>query len=132
MRHLSPHRHLAILSIVLGCVAASCSSDSANNSNKSTNTSTATTSPPNSAVSSAVSSPVTMSTGVFGGARSAACETDLDQMETVVDSYLALNGGTEVTESELVQQGLLREESVLHDIGPGATVIPSPGGGCVS
>ena len=125
MRHLSPQRHLAILSIVLGCVAASCSSDSANNS---TNNSTATTPPP----TSAVNSPVTMSTGVFGGARSAACETDLDQMETVVDSYLALNGGTEVTESELVQQGLLREESVLHDIGPGATVIPSPGGGCVS
>lgn len=102
---------LALFVIVLSCgFATSCSSDAG----------TATT------------SPVTMSTGLFGGAHSAACDTDLDLIETVVESYLALNGGSEVTEDQLVQQGLLREQSVLHDIGPGATVIPSPTGGCVS
>jgi hypothetical protein len=112
---------LAIFSVVVGCcVAASCSSGSA------TSTSTSASTTP------ATSSPATMSTGFFGGAHSAACETDLQQMQTTVESYLALNGGTEVTEAELVQQGLLREESVLHDIGPGATVIPSPTGGCLS
>ena len=112
---------LALFVIVIGCGwVTSCSSDSP------------ATTPITTPVSIPVSSPVTMSTGMFGGAESAACATDLDQMETVVESYLALNGGNEVTEALLVQQGLLREESVLHDIGPGATVIPSPTGGCVS
>ena len=112
---------LALFVIILGCAfATSCSSDSAST--------TPTTTPATARPSSAV----TMSTGAFGVARSAACDTDLNLMETVVESYLALNGGSEVTETQLVQQGLLREESVLHDIGPGATVIPSPTGGCVS
>lgn len=78
----------------------------------------------------AADTPATPGTGVFGSARSAACETDLQLLLTEVDAFLALNGGTEVTEDQLVAQGLARERSTLHDIGPGATVIPSPTGGC--
>lgn len=69
-------------------------------------------------------------TGAFGATQSAACETDLQLVETQVDAYLAINGGTDVTEAEIVAQGLGREPSTLHDIGPGGTVIPAPGGGC--
>jgi hypothetical protein len=115
------HVRLALFSVLLACCAtASCSSGST----RSTSTSTSTT--------QVAPSAQTQSTGFFGGAHSAACDTDLQMMETAVDAYLAFNGGTEATEAALVQQGLLREESVLHDIGPGATVIPSPTGGCLS
>lgn len=82
--------------------------------------------------SSPTSSPATVSTGVFGNTQSAACDTDLTLMETAVESYLVLNGGTEVTEAGLVEQGVVREPSTLHDIGPNATVVPSPTGGCAS
>ena len=120
---------LAIVSVVIGCcVVASCSSGSAGGATTSTSTSTGVTTTTTQAATNAQ----TQSTGFFGGAHSAACGTDLQMMEVAVDAYLALMGGTEATEAELVQQGLLREESVLHDIGPGATVIPSPTGGCVS
>ncbi len=118
---------LIVTVILIGCgLVTSCSKDSA------ATTPTPATAPATTATTIPTSSAVTMSTGVFGVARSAACDTDLNLMETVVESYLALNGGSEVTETQLVQQGLLREESVLHDIGPGATVTPSPTGGCVS
>ena len=125
MRSFGTRGGQTVISIMLCCIAAACSSSAASTSTSTSTSTSASTS------TSTPSAPVTMSTGVFGNARSAACDTDLNQMEMVVDSYLALNGGTEVTEHELVQQGLLREESVLHDVGPGGTVIPSPNGGCV-
>ena len=110
--------------LVLG-VAGCSSNDTASNDTASNDT----TSP---AQSSPTSSPVTLSTGVFGNTQSAACATDLTLMETAVESYLVLNGGTEVTEAGLVEQGVVREPSALHDIGPNATVVPSPTGGCAS
>ena len=135
-RHNS-QRTLAPLAILLfGALATSCASDKGAATTTTattappttTATTTATTAPP---TTTATSSAATMSTGFFGGAHSAACDTDLDLVQTAVESYLAINGGTEVTEAQLVQQGVMREESTLHDIGPGATVIPSPAGGCI-
>ena len=67
---------------------------------------------------------------MFGVTQSAACETDLQLVETQVDAYLALNGNSEVTEDQIVAQGLGRGPSVLHDIGPGASIVPAPGSGC--
>ena len=126
-RHNS-QRTLAPLAILLfGALATSCASDKGAATTTTTAT-TAATAPP---TTTATSSAATMSTGFFGGAHSAACDTDLDLVQTAVESYLAINGGTEVTEAQLVQQGVMREESTLHDIGPGATVIPSPAGGCI-
>ena len=68
--------------------------------------------------------------GVFGVTQSAACETDLQLLETQVDAYLALNGGSEATEDDIVAQGLARAPSTLHDIGPDASIVPAAGSGC--
>ena len=70
--------------------------------------------------------------GAFGGTHSAACDTDLTAVQTAVEAYFAINGGQDVTEAQLVQAGLLRQESTLHDIGPQGTVVASPTGGCAS
>lgn len=68
--------------------------------------------------------------GVFGVTQSAACETDLQLLETQVNAYLALNGGSEATEDGIVAEGLGRAPSTLHDIGPGASIVPAVGSGC--
>ena len=94
-------------------------------------TSTATTG--TATISPATSVNATSSTGgAFGGTHSAACDTDLTAVQTAVEAYFAINGGQDVTEAQLVQAGLLRQESTLHDIGPQGTVVASPTGGCAS
>lgn len=94
-------------------------------------TSTATTG--TTPISPATSVNATSSTGgAFGGTHSAACDTDLTAVQTAVEAYFAINGGQDVTEAQLVQAGLLRQESTLHDIGPQGTVVASPTGGCAS
>ena len=74
----------------------------------------------------------TDSTSMFVHTQSAACNTDLNIMLNAVTAYLTLNGGTEVTEAQLVQAGLITAESRLHDVAAGGTVVPSPAGGCAS
>ena len=94
-------------------------------------TSTATTG--TTPISPATSVNATSSTGgAFGGTHSAACDTDLTAVQTAVEAYFAINGGQDVTEAQLVQAGLLGQESTLHDIGPQGTVVASPTGGCAS
>ena len=84
-------------------------------------------------ISPATSVNATSSTGgAFGGTHSAACDTDLTAVQTAVEAYFAINGGQDVTEAQLVQAGLLGQESTLHDIGPQGTVVASPTGGCAS
>ncbi len=83
-----------------------------------------------------VESPSTLnatdSTSMFVHTQSAACNADLTIMLNAVAEYLTLNGGTEVTEAQLVQAGLIKAESTLHDVAAGGTVVASPAGGCVS
>ncbi len=71
-------------------------------------------------------------TGTFGGAASAACDSDRLTLEIGVEAYLALNGSGEFTEAELVTAGLLRQESILFDIAAGNLVVASPSGGCTT
>jgi hypothetical protein len=51
-------------------------------------------------------------------------------LQSAIESYLAMNGEVEVTEQDLVDAGLLSEQSQLYDIGPGHTVVAGPGSGC--
>lgn len=120
----------AILGI--GMIIGGCSSDAkpaATTAAAPTGTATTGTKP----ISPATSVNATSSTGgAFGGTHSAACDTDLTAVQTAVEAYFAINGGQDVTEAQLVQAGLLRQESTLHDIGPQGTVVASPTGGCAS
>lgn len=120
----------AILGI--GMIIGGCSSDAkpaATTAAAPTGTATTGTKP----ISPATSVNATSSTGgAFGGTHSAACDTDLTAVQTAVEAYFAINGGQDVTEAQLVQAGLLGQESTLHDIGPQGTVVASPTGGCAS
>lgn len=121
----------AILSV--GLILASCSSDPKPAAPAPTATTAAAAAPTGApAISPATSIGATLTTGAFGSTHSAACDTDLTALETAVEAYLAINGGQDVTEAQLVQAGLLREESTLHDIGLHGSVIPSSTGGCAS
>lgn len=71
-------------------------------------------------------------TGTFGGAAAAACDSERLTLEIGVEAYIALNGAGELTETELVTAGLLRQESVLFDIAAGNAVVPSASGGCTN
>jgi hypothetical protein len=128
----APHRGL-LVTVLLGCGLLVCVSCSTDTSSAPAPTAAAVATPPLPATIDVTTTiPVTISTAMFGHTEAAACATDRTLMETAVEAYLAINGGTEATEAQVVAQGLLREESPLHDIGAGATVIPSPAGGCVS
>ena len=70
-------------------------------------------------------------TGTFGSAKAAACDTDYTVFSSALELYLTMNGESQATEQAMIDAGVLREESVLHDIGPGNTVVPSPSGGCL-
>ncbi len=138
----------AILGI--GMIIGGCSSDAkpaATTATTSTTltpttlTSTATTSTATTGTATTGTTPISPATsvnatsstgGAFGGTHSAACDTDLTAVQTAVEAYFAINGGQDVTEAQLVQAGLLRQESTLHDIGPQGTVVASPTGGCAS
>jgi hypothetical protein len=108
--------------VVAATVAAGCSSSAANPAPTGTPAAAGTSTTLN----------ATDSSSFFAHTEAAACGTDLQTMETAVSAYLAINGGTDVTEAQLVTAGLLRTESTLHDIGPAGAVIPAPGGGCAS
>ena len=73
---------------------------------------------------------ITEGTGILGSSKSAACDLDQRELEAAVDVQAAMNGDQPVTEADLVTNGLIKAESVLHDIGPGNVVTASAAGGC--
>src|SRR3954451_6408709 len=74
---------------------------------------------------------ITPGTGFFGGAKSSACDTDYAVFSAALELYLTMNGDAQATEPAMIEAGVLREESVLHDVGPGNVVVPSPDGACL-
>lgn len=79
----------------------------------------------------AATAPVPTHTGVFADAQSAACEVDLAAVRTAVEMHVAINGDAQIVEAQLVEDGVLTEESLLHDVGPENSVVASPTGGCI-
>ena len=54
--------------------------------------------------------------GITDKGQSSACAADAKTLEVAVESYFAQNGGTSVTEAQLVTAGLLRAESTTYNI----------------
>jgi hypothetical protein len=71
-------------------------------------------------------------TGIFADAQSAACDLDLAAVRAAVEFHIAANGDAQFVEAQLVADGLLTQESPLHDIGADSSVVPSPTGGCTT
>ena len=109
-------------------VVSSCGSDSSSSSSsRSTTAVQAVATPPTVSIAGAG---ITEGTGLLGSSKSAACDLDLREIETALEIQVATIGDLPVAEADLVTAGLLREESVLHDIGPGNVVVASAAGGC--
>ncbi len=113
----SPFTPLAFALVV---AISACSSDSASPTSSAPAAGFATT-----------DAPRPPSTGVFGEAKSAACTTDQQILGTAIEAYIAFNGDVEVTEAKLVAEQYIREEFVGLDIGPGNSIVATPGGPCV-
>lgn len=107
-------------------VLSSCGSDG---SSSATTTAQAVATPPTVSIAGAG---ITEGSGVLGSSKSVACDLDLDQIQIAVDVQAAMTGDAPVLEADLVTAGLIREESLLHDIGPGNVVVASPAGGCTN
>ena len=72
-----------------------------------------------------------LGTGFFGSATSASCETDLKTLELAVESYRALNDRYPDSEAELIEGGLLVNQSEFHDVTAGGVIVPAPSQDCV-
>jgi hypothetical protein len=51
-------------------------------------------------------------------------------MEMALEAYEALVGGVPASETDLVTQGILREESALYDLDPTGAIVPATGSSC--
>lgn len=58
------------------------------------------------------------------------CTTARRTLEVAVEAFFAQNGELPRAENDLVTGGMLREPLTSHDLGPDASVVPAPGGGC--
>ena len=68
--------------------------------------------------------------GITDESQQNSCDTDQRTMEVAIEAYFAENGGTTVTEADLVTAELIREQSTNTDIS-GTDVVAQPGGDCV-
>jgi general secretion pathway protein G len=68
--------------------------------------------------------------GITDDSQQNSCETDQRTMEVAIEAYFAANGGTVVTEQDLVDEELIRALSDNTDVS-GTDVIAQPGGDCV-
>ena len=75
--------------------------------------------------------PPSLGTGAFGSATSAACEADLSTVSLAVESYRARKGRYPDSEAELIEGGLLINQSEYHDVTAGGVIVPSPSQDCV-
>jgi hypothetical protein len=73
---------------------------------------------------------VEVAAGAPTQANSAACDIERQTFELASDAYLALTGAPASTQQDLVDQGLLREPSLLLDVAADGTIIPAAGSPC--
>lgn len=60
------------------------------------------------------------------------CTTDRNVMDIAVETYLTLVGSPPTSETDLVTEGVIREQSVSYNIDSTGTVVADPAGGCAS
>ncbi|MCU1389235.1 MAG: hypothetical protein JWL72_2573 [Ilumatobacteraceae bacterium] len=75
--------------------------------------------------------PPVASIPTIAGLSTSPCATDRVVMETAVEAWFAMLGGTTPpTEAQLASDGLLRAESSGYDITSSGEIVPAPGGPC--
>ena len=67
--------------------------------------------------------------GITDESQANSCATDQRTMEVAIEAYFAENGGSTVTEADLVTAELIREASSNMDIS-GTDVVAQTGGDC--
>lgn len=60
----------------------------------------------------------------------AACREERAAIEKMVQSFMLLEPDLPVTEAAMFAAGYLRQQSVLMDVQPDGSVVPTPGTGC--
>ncbi len=58
------------------------------------------------------------------------CGVERQTLETAIDAYEALTGDLPTSEADLVDQGLLREETSSYDLDATGAIVPSAGSNC--
>jgi len=71
----------------------------------------------------------TAGAGMFDGAATAACATDLRTLEVVLEAYALLGLGAPADEAQLVEAQYLRGDVAGFDVADGL-IVPAPGGPC--
>jgi hypothetical protein len=74
---------------------------------------------------------VEVAAGAPGDAQVAACGLTRDTLEQAAEAYLVLNGALPMTQSDLLDAQLLREESPWFEVDASGTIVPVAGGPCV-
>ncbi len=71
--------------------------------------------------------------GITDRGKTSACAADSKTLEVAIEAYFADNGGTTVTEADLVTTELLRQQSANYNLGDpaGKTLVADPLGSCV-
>jgi hypothetical protein len=68
--------------------------------------------------------------GAPGEAGTAACDLTRQTLELAADAYAAVAGELPSSQSELLGQGLIREESPWFEFSAEGEVVPTPGSPC--
>ncbi|MCU1397435.1 MAG: hypothetical protein JWN62_544 [Acidimicrobiales bacterium] len=75
--------------------------------------------------------PPPTNTQTIGGLSTGPCGIERVDLQTVVESWLAMHGGTtSPTESQLVEDGFLRNQSAGYDITAAGEIVPAQDGPC--
>lgn len=68
--------------------------------------------------------------GAPDAADSGACDVERRTLETAVEAYILLVGAEPTEQSELVDEGLLKEASPRYELTTGGTIVPAEGSPC--